>query len=164
MNGTVITPSGLDRLNAELHELTTQGREEIAERLRYAAAGETNPAENADYLAVREDQALLEQRIAMLKERLATAEVVEPQLGNGRVDVGERVRLRELDSGERLDVELVGSLEADIVAGRISVASPVGRAIVGLRRGQVADVDAPGGQIRFRVVAVETKQKGERGR
>ena len=155
MHETVITRDGLERLNAELEHLTIAGRREIAERLRHAAASEANRDENADYLAAREDQALLERRISLLEERLRSAELVEPQLGNGRIDVGERARLRDLASGERLDVELVGALESDAMAGRISVVSPLGRALVGLRRGQVAEVDAPRGTLHFKVLAVE---------
>jgi transcription elongation factor GreA len=154
MHETLITRDGLERLSAELEHLTIDGRREIAERLRHAVASEANCAENADYLGVREDQALLERRIALLEERLGAARVVEPQPGNGRVDVGERVRLRDLGSGERLEVELVGPLESDAPAGRISVASPLGRAIVGLRRGEIAEVDAPRGRLQFKILAV----------
>jgi transcription elongation factor GreA len=92
----VITRDGLERLSAELEMLTTDGRREIADRLRHAAAGEPNHSESAEYLDAREHQAMLERRIALLQERLRSAQVVEPQLGNGRVDVGERVRGREL--------------------------------------------------------------------
>lgn len=155
MDESVITREGFERLSEELERLRGDGRREIAERLRHAAASEANPDENADYLGVREDQALLERRIALLEERLCSARVVEPQLGNGRIDVGERVRLRDLDSGERLELELVGPLEADPSRGRISVASPLGKAIHGLRRGQIADVDAPRGRLRFKVTSVE---------
>ena len=155
MNEFVITPAGRTRLEAELEHLTNEGRREIAERLEHAAAGESKRAENAEYLTVCEDQALLERRIALLTERLLSAEVIEPQLGNGRVDVGERVRVRELESGARLELELVGTLESDATAGRISVASPLGRAILGLRRGEIAEVDAPRGKLQFRVLAVE---------
>ena len=151
---TVITREGLARLSEELERLRTVGRLRIAERLRRAAA-ETNPAESADYLDAREEQALLERRIVRLEERLRTARVVEPQPGNGRVDVGERVRLRDLDSGERLELELVGPHEADPSEDRISVVSPLGKAVVGLRRGQIARVDAPVGRRRLEVVAVE---------
>jgi transcription elongation factor GreA len=157
MDETLITRAGLERLSAALEQLTTEGRREIAERLEQAAASEANCTENADYLGIREDQALLEHRIALLDERLRSAQVVEPQLGNGRIDVGEWVRLRDLASGDRLEVELVGPLESDPTAGRITTASPVGRAIVGLRRGQVAEVDAPRGKLRFKVLAVEAR-------
>jgi transcription elongation factor GreA len=155
MDDTVITPEGLQRLTDELERLTTDGRREMAERLRRAAAGEASAEESADYLGVREDQALLERRIALLEDRVRTARIVEPQPGNGRVDVGERVRIRDLESGERLELELVGPLEADPAAGRISIASPVGRAIQGLRRGQIAEVDAPRGRLQFKILAVE---------
>ena len=154
MHETVITRDGLLRLSEELERLKTDGRRDIAERLRQATA-EANPAENGDYLHAREEQALLERRIALLEGRLRSARLVEPRLGNGRVDVGERVRVRNLASGERLDLELVGPLEADPAAGRISVASPLGKAIEGLRRGEIADVDAPRGRLQFRVLAVE---------
>ena len=155
MNEIVITPEGRERLNAELERLTNEGRREIAQRLQHAAASEANRAENAEYLAARDDQALLERRIALLAERLQSAQVMAPQLGNGRVDVGERVRVRDLESGARLELELVGTLESDATAGRISVASPLGRAILGLRRGEIAEVDAPRGRLKFKVLAVE---------
>jgi transcription elongation factor GreA len=126
MNETVITPDGLARLSEEL------------ERLRTMRNG-----------------SLLERRIAVLEERLRAARLVEAQPGNGRVDVGERVRLRDLDSGEPIELELVGPLEADPSEGRISVVSPLGKAVVGLRRGQIAGVETPLGHRRVQVVAVE---------
>lgn len=155
MQENVITRDGLARLTAELERLTTAGRRSIAERLGHIAATEMNPGESADYLGVREEQAMLERRIATLQDRVQTAQVVDPQLGNGRIDVGERVRLRALESGERLELELVGPLEADATAGRISVASPVGKAILGLRRGQVAEVEAPRGTLRYKILTIE---------
>ena len=155
MQDSVITREGLQRLSDELERLVTTGRREITERLSHIAASEANPAENGDYVDVREEQATLERRIATLQERLQSARVVDPQLGNGQIDVGERVRLRALESGERLELELVGPLEADATAGRISVASPVGRAILGLRRGQVAEVEAPRGTLRYKILTVE---------
>jgi transcription elongation factor GreA len=155
MDDTVITPEGLQRLSDELDRLRTDGRREMAERLRRAATAEASPDESADYLAARDEQGVLERRIALLEDRLRTARLVEPQPGNGRVDVGERVRLRDLESGERLELELVGPLEADPAAGRISIASPVGRAIQGLRRGQIAEVEAPRGRLLFKILAIE---------
>lgn len=156
MRETVITRHGLRRLTEELERLTTVGREAIARRLRDAATSEANWSGSAEYLDARADQALLERRIALLEERLRWAHLVEPCLGNGRVDVGERVRVRDLASGARFDLELVGHLEADPLSGRISIASPLGKAIVGRRRGEIADVDAPRGMRRFKVLAVES--------
>jgi transcription elongation factor GreA len=160
MHETVITRDGFERLSAELEQLTTDGRREVADRLRHAAASESNREENADYLGARDDQALLERRIALLEDRLRSAQVIDPELGNGRVDVGERVRVRvrALDSGERLELELVGPLESDPSCGRISVVSPLGQAILGLRRGQIAQVDAPRGRLQFKILAVEAPE------
>ncbi len=160
---TVITPEGLERLRQELERLTTEGRREIAYRLRQAVGNEANPAENGDYLDAREDQALLEHRIALLEQQLRSARVVEPQLGNGRIDVGERVWLRDLASGDQLELELVGPLEADPATGRVSVAAPLGRAIHGLRAGDVAEVEAPRGRRRLEVLAVEAPARSGTG-
>jgi transcription elongation factor GreA len=154
VDDTLITRAGLARLSEELERLTGEGRREIAERLKRAVANETNHAENADYHAVRDDQVLLERRIAQLEERLLSAQLTDPDPENGRVDVGERVRLRALDSGKRLEVELVGRLEADPSRGRISIASPLGKALLGLRRGETVDVDAPRGKLRYKILAV----------
>jgi transcription elongation factor GreA len=160
MQETLITRDGLERLSDELERLTTDGRRELAERLRLAAGSEANRAENEDYRAAREDKLLLERRIAILEERLRSATLAEPDPANGRVDVGEVVRLRDLEAGERLQLELVGPFESDLSAGRISVVSPLGKAIVGLRRGEIAEVDAPRGRLRFKIVAVETLMGG----
>jgi transcription elongation factor GreA len=91
----------------------------------------------------------------MLRGRLREARLVKPRLGNGRVDPGERVRVREVTSGKSLVLELVGQLEADVAAGRVSVASPLGQALVGLRKGEIANVVAPRGSFAFEVMAVE---------
>jgi len=155
MKETLITAAGLVRLSEELHRLKTTGRHEVAERIRHAISTDADATANADYLAAREEQALFEFRIARLEQRLDAARVAEPDAENGVVDVGERVRLRDLDTGVRHDYELVGTLEADPGAGRISVESPLGRALMGRRKGDVAVVEAPKGQLRFRVLAIE---------
>lgn len=155
MQESVITRGGFDRLSEEFEQLKSEGRRSVADRLRRTAGSEANLTENAEYLDAREEQAQLERRIAVLKERLRSARIVEPCLGNGRVDLGERVRVRDVSSGQPIEVELVGHLEADLAAGRVSVASPLGRALVGLREGEIADVEAPRGRLGFEVLAVE---------
>jgi transcription elongation factor GreA len=155
MKEVLITAAGLARLTDELERLRTQGRDEIAERLRQAASTDADASANADYLAAREEQALLEAKIARLEQQLDAARLARPNAHNGVVDVGERVRLRDLDTGARHEYQLVGALEADPGAGRISVESPLGRAIVGRRRGEVAVVEAPIGQLRVRIMAIE---------
>ncbi len=155
MNERLMTAEGLARLSEELDRLKTTGRHEIADRLRHAVATETDPSVDADYLAAREEQARLEAKIARLEQRFSSARVVEPDDANGAVDLGERVRLRDLDTGSNVVYELVGSFEADPAAGRISAESPVGRALIGRRPGDVALVEAPKGRVRLRVVAIE---------
>jgi transcription elongation factor GreA len=151
-----ITAAGLARLEREVDHLKTTGREVVAERLRQSIATDADASANGDYLAAREEQALLETRISRLEQRLDAARVVEPDAANGVVDLGERVRLRDLDSGARFAFELVGTAEADPAAGRISAESPLGRALVGRRKGEVTLVDAPKGRRRLKIVAIES--------
>jgi transcription elongation factor GreA len=155
MHELVITSEGFERLNQELERLKDEGRRRVADRLRRATTTEANLAQNMEYLDAREEKLQLERRIGLLRERLQSARIVAPRLGNGRVDVGERVRVREVTSGRSLELELVGQLEADVAAGRVSVASPLGQALVGLRKGQIAEIDAPRGRFAFQVLAVE---------
>jgi transcription elongation factor GreA len=155
MTDLVITSEGFERLYKELERLKGEERRRVADRLRRATTTEANLAQNMEYLDAREEKLRLERRIALLRERLRAARLVTPRLGNGRVDPGERVRVREVTSGQSLELELVGQLEADVAAGRVSVASPLGQALVGLRRGEIARVDAPRGRFAFEVVALE---------
>jgi transcription elongation factor GreA len=155
MQEFVITSEGFERLSNELDRLKSEERSRVAERLRGAKTGEANLAQNTEYLDAREEKIRLEQRIALLQERLRWSRIIAPCLGNGRVDPGERVRVREVTSGPSLELELVGQLEADVAAGRVSVASPLGRALIGLREGEIAYVHAPRGRVSFEVTAVE---------
>jgi transcription elongation factor GreA len=154
MNETLITPAGLARLEAELDRLRTEGRREVADRLRQAAATEADVTESADYRVAREEKDRLEARIAQLEQRLAATEVAEADEGNGVIDLGEHVRLRNLDTGVRIEYQVVGTLEADLPTGRISAVSPLGRALLGRRRGDVVLVDAPGGVRRFKILRI----------
>jgi transcription elongation factor GreA len=154
MHDTLITKEGLEKLQAELRELQTTGRAAIAERIRAAAAAESNAVESVEYRDAHEDQALLERRIALLEERLGAATVVETGGSNGALDVGERVTVRSVDTAEIHEYQLVGTLEAAPSEGRISVGSPVGLALLGRRVGETALVAAPRGRLRFEIVAI----------
>ena len=157
MDDLVITREGFDRLYEQLERLKGEERRRVADRLRRATTTEANLTQNMEYLDAREEKLELERRIFLLRERLHEAKVVEPRPGNGRVDPGERVRVREIVSGRSLELELVGQLEADVQAGRVSVASPLGQALVGLRKGEIASVQAPRGSFAFEVLAVEVQ-------
>jgi transcription elongation factor GreA len=155
MDDLVITREGFVRLYKQLERLKGEERRRVADRLRRATTTEANLSQNMEYLDAREEKLELERRIFMLRGRLREARLVKPRLGNGRVDPGERVRVREVTSGKSLVLELVGQLEADVAAGRVSVASPLGQALVGLRKGEIANVVAPRGSFAFEVMAVE---------
>jgi transcription elongation factor GreA len=156
LNDVLITWEGFARATERLGHLKTVGRREVTERIRDALLTETNAGESADYLDAREEQARLEHRIALLERRLSNAVIVEPNPGDDVVDVGERVRLRDIEAEETLEYELVGALESDPATGRISVASPVGRALLGRRKGEVAVVDVPRGRLAFEILGIET--------
>jgi transcription elongation factor GreA len=152
----VITRAGFAQAVEQLEQLKTVGRREVAGRIRLALAAETNPAESAEYHDARDEQARLEQKIVKLERRLAHAEILEPDAGNGVADVGERVRLRDLETDEMAEYDLVGSLESDPESGRISVTSPVGRALLGRRAGEITVAHAPGGPRRFEILTIAT--------
>jgi transcription elongation factor GreA len=154
MNELLITPSGLTRLAAELDRLKTTERRAAAERLRHAAETDGDRSANADYLIAGEEQALLEARIARLERRLAASEVAEADRTDDVVDLGERVRLRNLDTGARVVYELVGTLETDLDAGRISAASPLGAALLGRRKGETVVVRTPRRETRYTIISI----------
>jgi transcription elongation factor GreA len=156
---TAITSEGLARLEAELEQLKTAGRAQIAERIRAASMAEANAVESIDFQDAREDQAMLERRIALLEHRVANATVVEPNGRNGIVDVGERVHLRDLETEERVEYDLVGSFEADPLSHRISALSPLGRALLGRRRGDLVTVNAPRGRLRFEILSIRSRKR-----
>jgi transcription elongation factor GreA len=154
MNELLITPTGLTRLAAELDRLKTTERRASAERLRRAAETDGDRSANTDYLIAREEHAFLEAKIARLEQRLAASEVAEADAGNDVVDLGERVRLRNLDTGARVAFELVGALETDLDAGKISAVSPLGTAILGRRKGETVVVRTPKGETRYAIISI----------
>jgi transcription elongation factor GreA len=147
-----LTAEGAARLRAELAELTGVRRPEVIGRIR-AAKELGDLRENADYTAAREEQSFLEGRIQALEARLRDAVITEaPAAGEG-ADIGSRVTV-EVD-GLEVGYTLVGSAEADPKAGRLSVASPVGKALIGTRSGDEVDVETPRGRVAYRVLKVE---------
>jgi transcription elongation factor GreA len=156
MREALITRDGLRLLTNELEHLTSVGREEIAERLRHAMSTDANIPENSDYHEALKELVMFERRVAILRRRIHAAQVVEPDRSNDRAEIGERVRLKDLETGVTADYELVGAFEADPVRGRISILSPLGKALVGKRPGDTAVVQAPKGRLHYKVLAVRT--------
>jgi transcription elongation factor GreA len=155
MKRTPMTLRGAEALRAELKRLKSQDRPNIIKQI-VEARGHGDLSENAEYHAAREQQGFIEGRIKEIEGKLANAEVIEPgKLTNtGRVMFGARVELEDQDNGERVSYQVVGEDEADIRAGRISVSSPIARALVGKSCGEVVDVAAPGGTRSYEILAV----------
>lgn len=154
MADRVITQQGLERLERELRELRDEGRRRIAERLREALDVPGELMENAEYLEAKEEQARLEQRIALLEQRIESAHVHPGGPNGGAVSIGSRVRVRDRDTRQVDEYEIVGSGEGDPVEGRISAESPIGRALLGRRAGDVVEAEAPAGLRRLTLVSV----------
>ncbi|HEV7882014.1 MAG TPA: transcription elongation factor GreA [Solirubrobacteraceae bacterium] len=145
-----ITAEGLAALRAEIEDLETRARAEMAERIK-AARELGDLKENAEYHIAKDDQAHLETKIQRLSQRLRAARVVERRAATDVVAFGSTVGVVDESSGRALEFTLVGPTEADLTSGRLSAESPVARALVGARAGDVVSVETPGGERRYRV-------------
>ena len=147
-----MTAEGLEALRSELEELETSGREQIAAQSKTAREwGDLK--ENAEYHAAKEAQAHLETRILRLRERLVSASVVEVQ-GGDEVSFGSKVEVEDEETGKVASYTLVSSNEASPGEGKLSMDSPVAGALRGRRAGDVAVVQTPRGERRYKVVSV----------
>ena len=155
MKRTPMTLRGAESLRAELKRLKSEARPAIIKAIA-EARGHGDLSENAEYHAAREQQGFIEGRIKEIEHKLASAEVIDPaQLPrNGKVVFGASVELEDQADGARVVYQVVGEDEADIRAGRISVTSPIARALVGKSEGEVVDVAAPGGTRSYEIGAV----------
>jgi transcription elongation factor GreA len=148
-----ITAEGLVALREEIQRLETDGRAEMAERIK-AARELGDLKENAEYHIAKEDQAHLETKIQRLNQRLRAARVVDENNAPGVVGFGSTVAVVDEATGRAMDLMLVGPTEADLKSGRLSFESPVAQALVGARAGDTVTVATPGGERRYRVERV----------
>jgi transcription elongation factor GreA len=146
-----VSRAALDRMTAELDQLTRVRRPEVVARIK-TAREHGDLKENAEYHAAREEQSFLEGRVQALEDRLRRAVIVE-EVVTGRVVIGSTVRV-ETD-GDEIRYTIVGSTEADPAAGRLSSASPVGAALLGAVAGAEVEVRTPRGPVRYRVLSVD---------
>ena len=155
MKRTPMTLRGAETLRAELKRLKSEARPAIIKAIA-EARGHGDLSENAEYHAAREQQGFIEGRIKEIEHKLASAEVIDPARlpKTGKVVFGASVELEDQADGARVTYQVVGEDEADIRAGRISVTSPIARALVGKSEGAVVDVAAPGGTRSYEIVAV----------
>jgi transcription elongation factor GreA len=148
----LITARGYEDLRAELETLRSGVAPELSERLRDARQ-DGHLADNPPLFDLLEEQAQLDRRIAVLEAQLAAAQIAAPAT-DGCAGIGSRVRVRDLEVGDIVEYELVGAIEPKVGDHRVSVAAPVGRALVGQRVGARLDVATPGGTLPLEVLSV----------
>src|SRR6201981_3270174 len=155
MKRTPMTLRGAESLRAELKKLKSEARPRVIKAIA-EARGHGDLSENAEYHAAREQQGFIEGRIKDIEHKLAHAQVIDPaKLPNtGKVVFGALVELEDQADGARVIYQVVGEDEADIRGGRLSVTSPIARALVGKAEGEVVEVAAPGGTRSYEIVAV----------
>jgi transcription elongation factor GreA len=156
MKRTPMTMRGAEALRNELKKLKTESRPNVIKAIA-EARGHGDLSENAEYHAAREQQGFIEGRINEIEAKLSTAEVIDTSklTNTGKVVFGAVIELEEQDGAHRVTYQVVGEDEADIRAGRISITSPIARAVVGKSKGDVVDVAAPGGIRSYEIVAVK---------
>ena len=155
MKRTPITARGAEALRIELRQLKSEARPNVIKAIAEARA-HGDLSENAEYHAAREQQGFIEGRIMEIEGKLGNAEIIDPtQLATaGKVVFGATVELEDEDSGTRTTYQIVGEDEADLKQGRISIGSPIARALIGKEEGAVAEVQAPGGLKSYEIVKV----------
>lgn len=155
MSTIPLTVRGAQLLKEELHRLKHIERPAVINAISEARA-QGDLSENAEYDAAKEKQGFIEGRIAEVEAKLASAQIIDPATldAEGRVVFGATVDLEDLESGDKVTYQIVGDDEADIKEGKISVSSPIARALIGKFAGDTAEVKAPGGQRDYEVLDV----------
>ena len=151
----ILTPQGFEKLRAEIEHLSTVKRLEVADRIRVAREfGDIQ--ENSEYDDAKNEQAMLEHRIATLEERLRDARVIsKKEISTDVVSIGSRVRLRDVAAAKTFEYHIVGSAEANPAESKLSNESPVGRAIMGRKKGETVEVVAPRGKLKFKILEIK---------
>ncbi|MEY5029351.1 MAG: hypothetical protein RLZ63_1666 [Pseudomonadota bacterium] len=150
-----ITKRGAEKLKDELHRLKSVDRPAVIQAIAEARA-QGDLSENAEYEAAKDRQGFIEGRIQEVESKLSMAQVIDPSAvdAGGRVVFGATVELEDEESGDQVKYQIVGEDEADLKLGLINISSPIARALIGKEEGDVAVVQAPGGERRYEIVAV----------
>ena len=155
MSKVPLTVNGAERLRIELHRLKTIERPSVIAAIAEARA-HGDLSENAEYDAAKERQGFVEGRIQEVEGKLSNAQIIDPKLldADGRCVFGATVDLEDQDSGDAVTYQIVGEDEADIKNGKLSVASPMARALIGKYAGDIAQVQAPGGIREYEIIDI----------
>jgi transcription elongation factor GreA len=155
MSTVPVTKRGAELLKEELHRLKTKERPSVINAIAEARA-QGDLSENAEYDAAKERQAFIEGRIADLEGKLSAAQIIDPTLldADGRIVFASTVHLEDLESGEKVTYQIVGVDEADLKEKKVSITSPIARALIGKFAGDVVDVQAPSGVREYEVLEV----------
>jgi len=150
-----LTVTGAEKLKAELHHLKTVERPRVIDAIAEARS-HGDLSENAEYDAAKERQSFLEGRIAEIESKLGNAQVIDPSTldADGRCVFGATVELEDVESGATVTYQIVGDDEADLKLGKISISSPIARALIGKVAGEAAEVQAPGGVREYEILDV----------
>jgi transcription elongation factor GreA len=150
-----MTAEGYQALDAELKRLKTEERPTVIQAIAEARA-HGDLSENAEYHAAKERQAFIETRVAEIEDKIARSQIIDvSKLSGKQVKFGATVNLVEEDSGEKSKYKIVGEDEADVKAGKVSITSPIARAMIGKEEGDVVEVMAPGGAKSYEIVKVK---------
>jgi transcription elongation factor GreA len=155
MNKTPLTVAGAEKLRAELHRLKTVERPNVIAAIAEARS-HGDLSENAEYEAAKDRQGFIEGRIMEVESKLANAQIIDPTLldADGRCVFGATVELEDLESDQVVTYQIVGDDEADIKENKISISSPIARALIGKYAGDIAEVQAPGGVREYEILDV----------
>lgn len=155
MSKVPLTVAGAEKLRNELHRLKTVERPSVIAAIAEARS-HGDLSENAEYDAAKERQGFVEGRIQEVEGKLSNAQIIDPKLldADGRCVFGATIRIEDQDSGDAVTYQIVGEDEADIKVGKLSVASPMARALIGKYVGDIAQVNAPGGIREYEIIDV----------
>lgn len=151
----ILTQEGYDKLEKELNYLKTERRTEIAERIK-TARGFGDLSENSEYDEAKSAQSENEQKIAELETKLRNAKIInDAEIDTKTVQIGNLVKLHDVEFDEDIEYTIVGSTEVNLAENKISNESPIGKALLGRKKGEVVDVNAPQGTIQFKILAIK---------
>lgn len=157
MSTIYLTKEGFDRIKSELEDLKSRGRQEAAQAIA-EARDKGDLSENAEYDAAKDAQGILEMKISEMEGRIASARIVSSdQISTDQVNILTTVKLKNLKINKSIEYTLVGESEADLKERKISVTSPIGKGLLGKKEGEVAEIQTPGGIIKFKIEKIYIK-------